>query len=355
MQLQITDETPPDGYQRLLFAEDQDSGLRAFICIHSTVCGPAAGGCRMWHYGNIAAARNDVLRLAAGMTSKNAIAGLALGGGKAVIIGDPRLDKSEALLRAFGAAVHSLSGQYYTAEDVGISPADMAIVAQETPFAVGLDRGSHASGDPSPFTAEGVFQCLKVGAQDVFGSDDLNGRRVLVQGLGHVGWPLASKLQAAGATLIVSDINQAVVDRARLELAAEVCAPDQVFAADMEVFAPCALGAVLSHDSAVQLRAKLVCGAANNQLANAEVAADLRQRGIRYLPDYVVNAGGIISVASEIFKAGENYRNARLAGVADRIREILLISNATGKTTTRVADDMVAEILASGCRERGAA
>lgn len=357
MSLIITEETPPPGYERLIFAEDADSGLQAYVCLHSTVCGPAAGGCRMWAYESREAARDDVLRLARGMTAKNVMAGLGLGGGKSVIIGDARKDKTPAMLRAFGRAVDALAGQYYTAEDVGFSPEDIRIVAEETDFAVGLEGGEHGSGDPSPFTAEGVFQCLKVGAKDVFGSDDLAGRRVLVQGLGHVGMSLAEKLHDAGASLIVSDINQAALDEARDRLRADICPVDQVFEAQMDIFAPCALGGILTHESAQKLTARLVCGAANNQLAEDAVAETLGARGIRYLPDYVVNAGGIISVAGEIHKAGEAYRQARLKGVATRIAEILATSKRTGQSTTSVAAQIVDDILNSARdhRQEGAA
>lgn len=346
MQLKITNETPPAGFERLLFVEEPDSGLQAFICVHSTVLGPAAGGCRMWKYESLDQARTDVLRLASGMTSKNAMAGLGLGGGKSVIVGDAKTDKSEALFRAFGQAVESLKGTYYTAEDVGISPEDMAMVAAETDYAVGLECGQHGSGDPSPFTAEGVFQCLKVGAESVFGTSDLTGRRVLVQGLGHVGMSLAEKLHDAGAKLIVSDINEVALKRAEKDFGAEICGVDAVFDTEMDIFAPCALGGVLTEESAARLKAKLVCGAANNQLATPDVAETLRARDIRYLPDYVVNAGGIISAAREIHKTGEDYRDDRLKLLAGRIREILDLSDRSGKTTTLVADELVAKILA---------
>ncbi len=221
----------------------------------------------------------------------------------------------------------------------------MRIVAGETAFAVGLEGGEHGSGDPSPFTAEGVFQCLKVGARDVFGSDDLTGRRVLVQGLGHVGRSLADKLHAVGAVLIVSDINPEALARARDELHAEICPVDAVFDTRMDIFAPCALGGILTRDTAQRLSARLVCGAANNQLAEDAVADTLRERGIRYLPDYVVNAGGIISVAGEIHKAGDSYRQKRLRGVAARIAEILETSRRSGKSTIFVADQIVGDIL----------
>lgn len=342
----LTEETPPKGFERLVLARDEAAGLTALICIHSTACGPAAGGCRMWDYPDLDAARHDVLRLAKGMTAKNALAGLGLGGGKSVILGDARRDKSPELLRAFGQAVDHLSGHYYTAEDVGISTDDMAIVAQETAFAVGLDSGPYASGDPSPFTAGGVFQCLRVGAVETFGSDDLTGRRVLVQGLGHVGMRLAASLHEAGAQLLVSDVVPDALDHAVRQFNAQVVPPDQIFAADMDIFAPCALGGVLTHDTAGALTARLICGAANNQLASDDVAETLRDRGIRYLPDYVVNAGGIVSVAGEIHRAGPGYRTGRLAHIADRAREILRLSRETGETTTAIAARLVDDVLA---------
>lgn len=346
MQLVLTDETPPSDFERLLYVQEPASGLQAFICIHSTACGPAAGGCRMWRYETLDDARKDVLRLARGMTCKNAIANLGLGGGKSVIIRGPQTQASDALFRAFGQAVNSLNGQYYTAEDVGISPKEMAIVAEETPYAVGLEGGTYGSGDPSPFTAEGVFQCLKVGAEEIWGRADLVGRRVMVQGLGHVGMSLAQKLSDAGASLLVSDINETSLKHAQQTLDAEICPVGSEFDVDMDIFAPCALGGVLTEQTATKLKAKLVCGAANNQLASPGVAQILRERSISYLPDYVVNAGGIISVASEIHKRGPAYRESRMNGVSERIRDILKISGSTGKSTTAVADEMVEVIIA---------
>lgn len=343
MTLTITDLTPPEGFERLVRAADPDSGLIALICLHSTVLGPAAGGCRMWAYPDEDAAIADVTRLARGMTYKNAMAGLGLGGGKSVIIGDARRDKTPALMRAFGQAVDALKGSYYTAEDVGISPQDMAYAAQETRYAVGLSEGS---GDPSPWTAEGVFRCLRVGAGQVFGSTDLTGRRALVQGLGHVGMSLAQKLHQAGAQLIVSDINQDAVQKACTELQATACPTDQIFQPQIDIFAPCALGGVLTQDSARQLNARLVCGAANNQLATPQVASLLRERGITYLPDYVVNAGGIISVASEIHAQDDAWRRTRLDQIADRVAQILTRAGTGAQDTTRIADEMVEQMLA---------
>ena len=341
MTLTITDLTPPEGFERLVRAADPEHGLIALICIHSTVLGPAAGGCRMWAYPDEDAAIADVTRLARGMTYKNAMAGLGLGGGKSVIIGDARRDKTPGMMRAFGRAVDALKGSYYTAEDVGISPQDMAHAAQETRYAVGLSEGS---GDPSPWTAEGVFRCLRVGAGHVFGDADLTGRRVLVQGLGHVGMSLAQKLHQAGAQLIVSDINQAAVRQACDELQATACPTDQIFQPQIDIFAPCALGGVLTQDNIAHLSARLVCGAANNQLATPAVGSLLRERGITYLPDYVVNAGGIISVASEIHGQDDAWRRTRLDQIAERVAQML--TQAKLRDTTRIADEMVEQMLA---------
>ena len=342
MALSLTELPCPEGFERLVLAEDAGAGLRALICLHSTVLGPAAGGCRMWDYADDAAAIHDVTRLARGMTYKNAMAGLDLGGGKAVIMGDARRDKTPEMLRAFGRAVQSLGGRYWTAEDVGISTADMALAAEETRFAVGL---SGASGDPSPWTAEGVFRCLRVGAAHVFGSDDLTDRRVLVQGLGHVGMSLADKLHGAGARLIVTDIHDDALVQAQARFGATVIAPDAVFDQPMDIFAPCALGGVLTEDTARRLQARLVCGAANNQLATDDVVTILSDRGIVYLPDYVVNAGGIISVASEIHGKPDGWRLERLAGIAGRVDEMLTRARAQGQPTTRIADAMVEAML----------
>lgn len=354
--LPVIHELPtPPGFERLIFAEEKDCGLKTYIAIHSTACGPAAGGCRMWNYDSLEAAKEDVLLLAKGMTSKNAIAGLGLGGGKSVIVGDPKTDKSEDLLRAFGKVIQYLNGSYFTAEDVGTSPEDMAIVAQETPYAVGLNGGNFASGDPSPFTAEGVFQCLKAGAGKVFGTENLKGKRVLVQGLGHVGMSLVEKLHANGADLIVSDINASLVDHAVTEFGAKSCASENVFDTDMDIFAPCALGGILTHETVEKLTAKLICGAANNQLANLSIADEIQKRGITYLPDYVVNAGGIINAAGEILKQGNQYRDERLKQITSRISDIMVLSDQTSKTTIQIADEMVDDILHQATQKEGAA
>lgn len=342
MSLKLVDLEAPEGFERLVMATDPQAGLRALICVHSTVLGPAAGGCRMWTYQSDADAIADVTRLARGMTYKNAMADLGLGGGKAVIIGNARQDKTPQMMRAFGAAVDALNGSYWTAEDVGISPADMAHAAEATRYAVGLSGGS---GDPSPWTAEGVFRCMKVGAAYVFGSDDLKGRRVLVQGLGHVGRALAGKLAASGAELIVADIATDATTEAARELGATICAPDAVMSVDMDIFAPCALGGVLTEAAADRIGARLICGAANNQLATSDVAGRLAGRGITYLPDYVVNAGGIISVASEIHGTSDAWRRARLEAIAERVGQMLDLAGRDGLLPSQVADGMVQDMI----------
>lgn len=332
-------------HRKVYRVEDAQSGLRGFIALHSTDRGPAAGGLRMRVYDSDRAALDDVLNLSRGMTYKNAAAGLPLGGGKAVIIGDPATDKSPALLEAMGRAVEALEGRYWTAEDMGMSPEDMAILARQTRFVAGLDSGAHASGDPSPVTAQGVFNAMKIGARHVFGSDDLTGRRVAVQGLGHVGWHLCRMLHEAGSQLIVADMDAARVGGTVKEFGAEVAAPDGIHCADADVFAPCAIGGILNDKSVPQIRARLVAGAANNQLATPAVADALHARGILYLPDYVANGGGIINVAAEILQidAREAWVDDKLSALEATMAHILTRARAEGKSPAHLADRTVEE------------
>lgn len=281
---------------------DRDSGLEGVIAIHSTKAGPAAGGLRMRVYDGFDAALADVLALSRGMTYKNAAAGLPLGGGKAVILGDPRTDKTDARLQAMGRAVAELNGRYWTAEDMGMSPVDMQVLAGETDFVAGLADGPFASGDPSPVTAKGVFNAMKIGAARQFGTADLAGKRVAVQGLGHVGWSLCEFLTAAGAHLIVADTDAGRVADAVATFDAEVAEPGAIHAVDADIFAPCAIGGVLNAKTLPEIGAAMICGAANNQLADEATAKGLHARGILYLPDYVANGGGIINVATEILQ-----------------------------------------------------
>jgi leucine dehydrogenase len=313
-----------DGHERIVFAHDPATGLRAIIAVHSTKLGPAAGGCRMWPYASESEALADALRLSRGMTYKNAVAGLDLGGGKAVIIADPKTGKSTELMRSFGRAVNDLGGHYITAEDVGIDVADMEIVRETTRYVAGLSRGAHASGDPSPVTARGVFEGLRLAVAMRLQRETLDGVRVAVQGLGHVGRHLCRLLHEAGAVLVVSDI-----DTARMREVVETCgasavAADEIMQAEVDVFAPCALGGVLNDATIPALRAAIVAGAANNQLARPEDAHALHERGILYVPDYALNAGGIINVAREIAGISEpGWVETKLAGMRTNIAEIL--------------------------------
>ena len=334
-------------HEEVYRVEDVAAGLEGYIAIHSTALGPAAGGLRMRLYHCADAALEDVLNLARGMSFKNAAAGLPLGGGKAVILGDPNRDKTPALLRAMARAVQALEGRYWTAEDIGMTPADMGEIARETRFVAGLDKGRHASGDPSPVTAAGVMGAMQIGARAVFGSRDLTGLRVAVQGIGHVGWHLARMLSENGARLVLTDTDAARLDRAAADFGADVVSPGDIYAAVADIFAPCAIGGVLDHDTIPRLRARLVAGAANNQLAGPDDAARLAEHGILYLPDYVANGGGIINVAAEILQIDEAgpWVAGRLAAMQSTMERILSRARAIGVTPADMADRMIGEML----------
>ncbi len=279
---------------------DKDTGLKAIIAIHSTALGPAAGGCRMWNYASSEAAMRDALRLSEGMSYKNAIADLPLGGGKAVIWGDSKTQKSPELFRAFGQAIDSLNGRYWSAEDVGVSPDDMKYVSEQTRFVAGLDDGDSASGDPSPITALGVFKGIEATAKRALKVDNLEGVRIAVQGVGHVGGYVCDFLAKAGAKLIITDINKESLKQVSQKTGAVIVAPDDIYDADADVFSPNALGAIINDNTLARLKVKAIAGGANNQLATDEMGEKLRQAGILYAPDFVINGGGIINVASEI-------------------------------------------------------
>lgn len=341
----VTKLTAPS-HETVLRVSDPDIDLLGFIAIHSTQLGPAAGGLRMRLYRDETAALEDVLRLSRGMSFKNAAVGLPLGGGKAVIIGDPAT-KTRDQLRAFGAAIDQLSGRYWTAEDMGMSPDDMAILRESTGYVAGLETGQFASGDPSPITARGIFQSIRRTAFYRFGSADLTGRRVAIQGLGHVGWALAMLLRAAGASLIVADRDQRRAAQVAMSLGAEVCAPKAILRAQADVLAPCAIGGILDAATIADLQVGAVCGGANNQLATPEDGARLAARGILYAPDYVVNGGGIINVATEILRISE-----RAAFVEEKLTELnvsldAILSQATrqGRSPADVADELIAPRL----------
>ncbi|MEI4232502.1 Glu/Leu/Phe/Val family dehydrogenase [Roseovarius sp. D22-M7] len=340
---------PSSTHEDIYRVVDPASGLRGFIGLHSTQLGPAAGGLRMRVYDSEDAALADVLNLSRGMSFKNAAAGLPLGGGKAVIIGDPATQKTPALLRAMGRAIEGLQGRYWTAEDMGMSPADMAEIARETRYVAGRDQGDHASGDPSPVTARGVCDAMQAGAMQVWGKADLAGRLVGVQGLGHVGWHVCQRLHDAGARLVVADMDAARAQAAVTAFGAKKVSVSGILSADIDILAPCAIGGVLDKDSIPAIRARMICGAANNQLAAQGDAAALMARGILYLPDYVANGGGIINVAAEILHIAErdSWVEDRLAAMQANMAHILARAKAEGVSPAEIADRLVAERLSA--------
>jgi leucine dehydrogenase len=289
------------GHEQIVFCQDERSGLRAIIAVHNTVLGPSLGGTRMWSYKSEAEAIKDVLRLSRGMTYKSAISGLNLGGGKAVIIGDARKDKSEALFRRFGKFVDSLGGKYITAEDVGISPRDISYVAMETDHVAGLPIAQGGSGDPSPVTAQGVYMGMKGAAKFAYGSDSLAGKKVAVQGVGHVGAYLVEKLVKEGAKVTITDIHEDSIQALTSKFSLDVVKPENIYDVDMDIYAPCALGATVNDETIHKLKCSIIAGAANNQLAQEEVHGKiLLEKGIVYAPDFLVNAGGIINCYAEV-------------------------------------------------------
>jgi leucine dehydrogenase len=333
-------------HERVLIASDEATGLRTLIAVHNTARGPGFGGCRFWAYENDLAALHDAQRLSQGMSYKNALANLPFGGGKAVIV-KPKGDfDREALFAAFARAVDSLQGAYITAEDVGTTTADMRVVQRHTAYVSGIPREGAFGGDPSPKTAWGVFVSIQAGAQAVLGRSDLHGLTVAIQGLGAVGWHLAEFLQQAGARLMVADIDPAKTAKAQERFGATVVGVDQILSAPADVLAPCALGASLNAATIPTLKAKLVCGAANNQLALPSDGQLLAERGIAYLPDYLVNAGGIISVAREYRGEGEEQAvMAEVSRIAERVTELLARIKVSGRTPAAEADAWAQSLL----------
>ena len=329
-----------DHHEQVVYCSDARSGLRAIIAIHNTNLGPALGGCRMWPYAREEEALRDALRLSRGMTYKNALAGLDYGGGKAVVIGDPRTDKSEALLRAIARAVDSLGGRYITAEDVGMTVQDMDVLRQVTPHARGISRGC---GNPSPATAFGVYNGIRAAVAYKLKRNGLDGLRVAVQGLGSVGGRLCDYLARDGARLAVADIDEPRVRQAVEAHGAEAVPVEEIAEYDAEVFAPCALGAILTDETIPRIKAGIVAGAANNQLAEPRHGEALTARGILYAPDYVINAGGVIDVAAEGPGYDEDTVLARAAGIHDTLIGIFQRADAEGLPTSAIADRMAEE------------
>ena len=329
-----------DDYEQVVFNYDEASGLKAIIAIHDTTLGPALGGTRIWNYDSEEEALNDVLRLSKGMTYKSAAAGLNLGGGKAVIIGDPEEIKSEELWRAYGRFVQSLNGRYITAEDVNTTVDDMEIVAEETGFVTGLPS---TSGDPSPVTALGTFHGIRAAAEEVYGSDDLSGKVVAVQGVGHVGQNLVRHLKKAGADVVITDIKQENIDAVVEEFGVKVVEPGKIYSVNCDIFAPCALGAVINDDTIPQLKCDIVAGAANNVLEEKRHGDMLEEKGIAYAPDYVINAGGVINVYDELIGYNRERALRRTKNIFDNIKKVFKISNRDNIPTYEAADIMAEE------------
>ena len=332
-----------DGFEQVVFCTDRTSGLRAIIAIHNTTIGPALGGIRMRPYPTEEDALTDVLRLARAMSHKASVAGVDLGGGKSVIIGDPSADKSEALFRAMGRFIQSLGGRYIAATDVGTSTEDMMHVRTETPHVTGLPEAWGGLGDTSVLTGLTVYLGMKAGVEAVWGADSMAGRRVLVQGAGKVGFHLMEHLEKEGAELLVSDVVGPNAARAAERFGARIVPSDDVYDADCDVFSPNALGAVLNDDTIPRLRCKLVCGGANNQLAEARHDEALHARGILYAPDYVVNSGGVISAESEVMKAPRARAEAIAMRVGETTRRVFHLARQEGVAPSVAADRLARE------------
>ncbi|MEM6925383.1 MAG: Glu/Leu/Phe/Val dehydrogenase [Myxococcota bacterium] len=349
--MDIFDRIAERNHEQVVLNHDPETGLRAIVAIHDTTLGPALGGTRMWVYEDDGAALNDALRLARGMTYKSAAAGLNLGGGKAVIIGNSKTDKNEMLFRSYGRFIQGLAGRYITAEDVGTTVQDMEWVRTETDYVVGISRSLGGSGDPSPFTALGVLQGMRAALAERTGSDSLDGKTVAVQGVGHVGFHLVGHIVRGGGRVVVADIDKENLRRATREhREIEVVEPDDIYDVDCDVFAPCALGAVVNDDTLPRLKCAIVAGATNNVLAEDRHGQALASRDILYAPDYVVNAGGLINVANELEGYNPTRSTQQVEKIYDITREIFRIAKDQGVTTAHAADKLAERRIASVAR-----
>ena len=341
--MDILERIGADGHEQVVMFSDPGTGLKAIIAIHDTTLGPACGGTRMWPYESEDAAVGDVLRLSRAMTYKSAAAGLHLGGGKGVILGDPRAAKSEALLRAYGRFVDTLGGRYITTTDVGTTSRDLECIKEETPHVVGLPLSAGGSGDTAIMTGLGVFMGMRACARQLWGQDSLAGRRIAIQGFGKVASYLAQHLLDDGAAPVATDVYDDALARAR-EMGIPVVSPDTIYGQDCDIFAPCALGGVLNPETIPQLRCRAVVGAANNQLLAAADGEELHRRGILYAPDYIVNSGGVINVDAE--RGAQGYSPDRAREKTERIYEIMgevIKTSQTLEIPTAAAADRMAE------------
>jgi len=342
--MNVLNEMNKYDHEQIVFVRDEKTGLRAIIAIHNTNLGPALGGSRFWNYSTEEEALFDVLRLSRGMTLKSAAAGLKLGGGKAVIIGDPQKLKSREFFHVYGRFINSLGGKYYTAEDVNINSSDIALINEVTKFVSGTPA---VSGNPSPFTARGVYMGMKAGASVKFGSDSLNGKTVTIQGLGSVGYALCEYLKKEGAKLKVFDINSAVMEKAVNELGAAAVTQEELLTGACDIFAPCAMGAVLNTENINQLKCQMIAGAANNVLMDAATGDALDKLGILYLPDYIVNAGGVINCGMEITDGvyDVNVVNEKVDKIYDTTLKIILLAKEKQISTSKAADEYALGIV----------
>jgi leucine dehydrogenase len=343
--MELTDPAGEIDHEQVAFCQDRQTGLRTIIAIHSTVLGPSLGGTRFYPFPTEAAALADVLRLSRAMTYKSAAAGLDFGGGKAVIIGDPKKDKTEELLRAYARYVDSLSGRYITTEDVGTSVPDMDIVSAETKFVTGTPIEKGGSGDPSEATAWGVFSAMRETARRLWDADSLDGKHVAIQGVGKVGTFIAEHLAKDGARLTVADVSKDALQRVQKDLDAAVVAPDEIHAVDCDVFSPCALGGALNENTISQLRCRAVVGCANNQLASHECADAIEARDILYAPDYIVNAGGVINIAHEVGGYDKEKAFEHAWKIGETLGRVLDVAKQQGITTAAAADHLAEERL----------
>jgi len=337
-----------DNHEQVVFCNDKDTGLKAIIGIHNTVLGPALGGTRMWQYNNEWEALNDALRLSRGMTFKAAITGLNLGGGKAVIIGDAKTQKTPELMKRFGEFVHSLSGKYITAEDVGMETADMDLVREVTPYVTGISEDKGGAGNPSPITAYGVFMGMKAAAKYKFGTDLLEGKTVYVQGIGHVGESLVEHLTNEGAKVVIADINEERLQAVNHKYGATIYRGNDIYSENMDIYAPCALGATVNDATIYKLNAKVIAGAANNQLAIEEKHGHmLRDSGIVYAPDFLINAGGIINVYAELEGYGKQEIIRKTENIYNTTLEILENADTNNITSNSAALNIAKEKIAT--------
>ena len=343
--MSVFDNSEYDNHEQVLFCRDIDAGLFAIIAIHDTTLGPAAGGCRMWPYASVDDAVTDVLRLSQAMSYKNALADLPLGGGKSVIIGDSNKDKNEKLLTAFAQCVQRLGGQYYTAEDVGIGISDVEVFATTSDYIFGLA----ATGDPSPFTARGCFEGIRAAVKHKLGRDSLKGLTVAVQGVGNVGRYVCKNLYEAGMKLIIADVNAEAAAYAVKKFGATAVTPDKIYSQDVDIFSPCAMGGSLNDDTIPQLKASIVAGVANNQLAEPRHGRLLYDKGVLYAPDYVINAGGMLNASGDIFGEYDvNQVMERVTHLYSATLQIFEVAKQKNQPPNEVADDMARQKIATG-------